>query len=209
MEIEAKFSIPDVQTARQLQVLDALGAFVLGAPRVLKMRDTFFDTSARALGSARYVLRVRQRNDDKQFVTLKAPTEKRGAVHHRPETEVELHIARLPNELTRANLPPRVFKHIAPFVGDAALHPLFSITQTRHVRVLKKGRRVIAEWSVDRVEFRAGARRQVFYELEIELKNSGTEAELEEFTNALRKEIKLKPQRSGKFVRALQFYRAN
>jgi inorganic triphosphatase YgiF len=183
-----------------------LDSFTLGAAHDLKMRDTFYDTPARALITARHVLRVRRRNDAKQFVTLKAPTEKIGAVHRRPEIEVEVDFARLPNHLSRANLPPRVYKHIASLVGDAVLHPLFSIAQTRRLRVLKMGRRVIGEWSVDRVEFRAGARTQVFYELEIELKKTGTETDLKACVAALKKHIRLAPQRHGKFQRALKFY---
>lgn len=208
MEIEAKFLIPDAKTAKRLRTLDALDSFTLDAPLLFKMRDTFFDTPARALIAARHVLRVRRRSDGKQFVTLKAPTEKIGAVHRRPETEIAVAFARLPKQLSRANLPPRVYKEIASLVGDALLHPLFSIAQTRHIRVMKTGRRVIGEWSVDRVEFRAGARRQVFYELEIELKKTGTEQELAECIAALRKQIKLQPQRRGKFERALKFYQA-
>lgn len=208
MEIEAKFSVPDARTAGKLQSLNALGDFLLDAPVVLKMRDTFFDTPAGALTRARHVLRVRLRSDGKAFITLKAPTHKIGAVHLRPETEIELIPARLPKTLSRSNLPPAVVKRIAPLVGDSILHPLFSITQTRHIRVVKQGRRVIGEWSVDRVEFRAGARRHVLHELEIELKKSGKEQELGELVAALRKQIKLKPQPRSKFARALAFYRA-
>ncbi len=206
MEIEAKFSIPDARAARQLQTLDALGAFTLTAPHTLKMRDTFFDTSAQDLTRARHTLRLRRRSDGKQFVTLKAPTQKNGAVFRRPETEREIYFARSPKRLTRAMLPPRISRLLAPFVGDASLHPLFSITQTRRVRVLKHGRRVIGEWSVDRVEFRAGARRRVFYELEIELKRTGTEKELAASIAALQKIMQLEPQRRGKFERAFEFY---
>ncbi|RIK28346.1 MAG: hypothetical protein DCC52_08500 [Chloroflexi bacterium] len=206
MEIEAKFSIPDARAARQLQALDALGAFTLVAPRILKMRDTFFDTPARDLRRARHVLRVRRRSDGKQFVTLKAPTQKSGAVFRRPETEVEIYFARSPKQLTRALLPMRIAKLVAPLGGDARLYPLFSITQTRQVRALKNGRRVIGEWSVDRVTFRAGARRRVFYELEIELKRTGTEKELAASIAALQKIMQLEPQRRGKFERALEFY---
>lgn len=208
MEIEAKFSVPDVRAAGQLQSLNALGDFILDAPVVLKMRDTFFDTPAGALSHARYVLRLRLRSDGKTFVTLKAPTEKTGAVHRRPETEVAIDLRRIPKTLARSNLPPAVLKRIAPLVGDSELHPLFSITQTRNIRVVKKGRRIIGEWSVDRVEFRAGARRHVLHELEIELKKSGTEQELKEMIKALRKQTKLKPQPRSKFARAREFYRA-
>jgi inorganic triphosphatase YgiF len=207
MEIEAKFTVPNAHTVKLLESLGTVGEFSLKAPEGLKMRDTFYDTSASTLINARHVLRVRRRSDGKTFLTLKAPTETLGAVHRRPETEVELDLARVPKTVSRATLPRGIYKRIAPLVGDSILYPLFSITQIRHIRVLKKGRRVIGEWSVDRVEFRAGARQNVFYELEIELKKSGSERELEEILAVLRKQIKLKPQRRSKFERALEFYR--
>lgn len=48
MEIEAKLIIPDAASARRLQQIEKLDAFILDAPHTLKMRDTFFDTRARA-----------------------------------------------------------------------------------------------------------------------------------------------------------------
>lgn len=205
MEIEAKFTIPDPITAKRLKKIDALDSFTLDAPQTLKMRDTFFDTTAQALHAVKSVLRVRRRNDGKSFVTLKTAPQKRGAVHRRPEFEAEANSAGTPKTLSRENLPPRIYKQIASLVDNASMQPLFSITQTRHIRALKKGRRVVGEWSVDRVEFRAGARRQIFYELEIELKKSGTEQELAEILAALRKQVKLQPQLRGKFERAYEF----
>lgn len=208
MEIEAKFTIPDANVARRLRSLTRCGAFTLTAPQTLRVRDTFFDSSTRALRATRHVLRVRFRSDGKTFITLKAPTQKNGALHRRPEIEVPVVLTRAPKILTRASLPARIYKLIAQKINDAPLRPLFSISQTRHVRVLKNGRRIIGEWSVDRVEFRAGARRHAFYELEVELKKSGTEQELAEFIATLQKQIHLEPQRAGKFERALTFYQA-
>jgi inorganic triphosphatase YgiF len=106
-------------------------------------------------------------------------------------------------------LPPRIYKHIAPCIGDARLQPLVSISQTRHVRLLKKGRRVIGEWSIDRVEFRAGAQIRVMYELEIELSKSEAEAELAELARYIEKEWNLQPQPKSKFARALAFSTAD
>jgi inorganic triphosphatase YgiF len=205
MEIEAKFVIPDAATARRLQALARIGVFALTEPQTLRVRDTFFDTPARALSAAHTVLRVRRRSDGKTLLTLKTPTAQRGAIHRRPEIEAAIPFVRAPQTLSRENLPPRIYRHIAPLVGDARLHPLVSISQTRHVRFLKKGRRVIAEWSIDRVEFRAGAAIQVMYELEIELKKSEAEAELAELACHVEKEWNLQPQPKSKFARALGF----
>jgi inorganic triphosphatase YgiF len=75
------------------------------------------------------------------------------------------------------------------------------------VKLIRRGRRVVAELSIDRVQFRAGERTRVFYELEMELKKAGTFAELVELERWLAKEWNLKPEREGKFVRAVEFMR--
>ncbi|MBI4672361.1 MAG: CYTH domain-containing protein [Chloroflexi bacterium] len=209
LEVEAKFAIPDARTARVLQLVARIGEFTLDPAETLRVRDTFYDTRTRALRGARNVLRVRQRSDGRTLVALKAPTKQRGAIHRRPETEVAVNFERAPRKLSRENLPPRLDKLLAPMCNDASLHPLFATMQTRHIRAVRQGRRVIGEWSVDRVEFRAGTRRQVFYELEIELKKSGTEVELAELVEALRQSWKLKPQARGKFQRAQEFMSHN
>lgn len=203
MEIEAKFIIPDATTARKLRTLARVGAFDLTAPRTLRMRDTFFDTRAHALRAVRYVLRVRRRSDGKTFVTLKMPTTMQGAIHSRPEIEFLTKWQRTPRAFSRAQLPSKIAAILKPLAHDALLTPMFSITQTRHVRAVRAGRRIVAEWSVDRVEMRAGEKYQVMYELEIELKRTGTRAELEEFSAALQSRWNLKPQTKSKFERAL------
>lgn len=204
METEAKFSIPDGLTARQLKRIMLLNGFRLGAGQTIRVRDTCFDTRARHLLAARNVLRVRHRSDGKTIVTLKAPAERRGAIHRRPETEVETDFVRTPRELSGENLPKRIYKLIAPLIGNEPLHPLLVISQTRYIRVLRHGQRVIGEWSVDHVTLGAGARRHKFYELEIELKKSGTEAELARIIEAFPQRWKLQPQPKSKFERALE-----
>ncbi len=65
--------------------------------------------------------------------------------------------------------------------------------------------RVIAEWSLDYVKFRAGARQRAFYELEIELKKSGNDQELKEIVESLQKKVGLEAQSQSKFARAVAF----
>jgi len=207
MEIEAKFKIPDARAARELQRIARVGEFTLGPAQTIRVRDTFYDTAARHLSASRHVLRVRRRKDGKTILTFKAPTHQDGVIHRRPETEMQMAWPRAPRKLSRENLPPRIFKLVAPLCANAPLHSLFTTQQTRHVRVVRRGRRVIGEWSLDRVEFRAGARRKIFYELEIELKKSGTEVELQKLLDALAREWKLEPETRGKFQRARVFMR--
>ncbi len=212
MEIEAKFAVPDDATRKKLRALERVGNYSLGEQKRVGMRDTFFDTRAGALHSVRYVLRVRcvrnrtPRNNGKFFLTLKTPTITQGAIHRRPEIEQEIFIARTPRVLRAKELPKKFRSLIAP-VSNESLYPLFSISQTREVRNILRGHRVIAEWSLDFVKYRAGERRHAFYELEIELKKAGTENDLERIVTWLEIEFGLQHVEKGKFLRAVEFMR--
>ncbi len=207
MEIEAKYFVPNSAFARKLRALERVNGFSLSTPTRLRVRDTFFDTRTNDLLQVRYVLRIRQRSDGKLFITLKQPTIRQDAIHRRPETEQELHIQKTPRVLHLSELPPRIKKLVAPIARSDSLVPLFSISQTRQIRMLRQGRAVIAEWSLDHVRFRAGRRTRAFYELEIELKNKGTEKDLAKLTAWLEQEYQLQPAVESKFARALEFTR--
>jgi inorganic triphosphatase YgiF len=221
MEIEAKLRVWDKRTANLLRELDEVAGFTLGVAHDLRMRDTYFDTQSGDLVNSRHVLRVRNRNDGKVLVTFKAPASRRAGVHSRPETEAEMAVSQTPHTVTIAKLPKRIRTVVQPLLQgtdaldnnashkgrDVVLHPLFSTTQHRQVRAVKKGRTTIAEWSLDRVQFRAGFRRKNFYELEVELKGKGTRADLDKIVRELRREFRLQPEPESKFKRGLDFQR--
>lgn len=208
MEIEAKYIVPDKAAAIRLSKIERVADLWLSATVRHVMRDTYFDTLSNDLLRTRHVLRVRMRNDGHAFLTFKAPAQKSGAIHQRPETEVALATVRTPRILRVNELPARIRKLVAPFAADSNLYPMFSITQRRLVRHVKRERKIIAEWSLDHVQFRAGKRKHEFYELEIELKKEGTRDELEKIVRWLESEFKLQPQTESKFKRALDFHTA-
>lgn len=207
MEIEAKYVVPDSTCARKLRALETVNGFRLSTPTRLRVRDTFFDTPTNDLLKVRYVLRIRQRSDGKIFITLKQPTIRQDAIHRRPETEQELRLQKRPRVLHVNELPPRIKKFVAPVARNDSLVPLFAISQTREIRMLRQARSSIAEWSLDHVRFRAGNRTRAFYELEIELKNRGTEKDLAKLSAWLEEEYQLQPAKESKFARALEFMR--
>lgn len=209
MEIEAKYTVPDKRAANEQRALDHIDAFTLGTASRYVVRDTYFDTRAADLLNTKHVLRLRQRSDGNAFLTFKAPAQETGAVHSRPETEVAVTLARLPRSLAVNALPTRIKKLVVPLTQDTTLHPMFSISQRRIVRDVRAGRKIIGEWSLDHVRFRAGTRKHEFYELEIELKKMGTAAELERITAWLEREFDLRPQTESKFKRALDFMRSS
>lgn len=207
MEIEAKFVVPDFKVVRKIRAVKSIGNFSLGTSERLIVHDTFFDTPAGALVGTQHVLRVRQRSDGKMFMTFKAPAIKNAAIHRRPETEVKISRTRTPRVLEVSELPARIRALVAPLAHDEMLAAMFSISQVREIRLVRKGRKVIGELSLDRVRFRAGERKREFYELEIELKKAGTVAELQTIVEWVEGEFHLQPVTESKFARGLAFMR--
>lgn len=205
MEVESKFRIPNFQVARQLRGLARLGEYSLGEERISIVRDVFYDTADRRLIKTMHALRVRHRSDGQIIVTLKGASERKGAIHRR--TEMETVVRRLKRgRVSVSDLPHGdVSMKLRSLVGDLALGPFLTNYQTRHVRTVRRKRRAIGEWSLDRVQFRAQARRHIFYELEIELKKNGTEADLRALNRIVQAEWGLDPTTTSKFERALEF----
>jgi inorganic triphosphatase YgiF len=92
-------------------------------------------------------------------------------------------------------------------IGDVALAPLFDQWQTRVVRMLQQADRIVAEFSADRVELSRGERQTLYFEMEVELKESGTDDDLNTIAACLTDEWGLQPEARSKFQRALEFSR--
>jgi inorganic triphosphatase YgiF len=209
LEIEAKFKVVDAALARKLRALDRVADYSMSAPSRYVVHDTFFDTPGGVLLRERNVLRVRRRSDGNVFLTLKTSATREGAVHSRPEIEAKIVLRRAPRVLHVHELPARFKKLLAPLVDAEPLFPLITISQTREVRMLRQGRQVVGEWSLDRVKFRAGSHRRAFYELEIELKKAGMLLDLNKIAGWLEREFHLAPEQESKFARALHFTRGS
>jgi inorganic triphosphatase YgiF len=207
MEIEAKLIVPSAHIAQRLAALECLGEFVLDRPHTLHMRDTFFDTPRGDLRSAQIVFRLRRRSDGKRLINVKHPTTQTRGIHRRPETEVPAPWARLPRRILTTELPGALRRALKPLSPLEPLVPFVSLVQTRHLRRVRAGRRTIAEWSVDRVQFHAAKKSLSFFELEVELKSKGTDQDLTSLLRSLQAEWQLEMQSKTKFERAVAFTR--
>jgi len=200
MEIEAKFAVPDEATLDRLVQADQLGGYVLGVAATKRMHDVFLDTPDRAVIRSGHVCRQREFGDRVEM-TLKSEHIVEGAVHTRRELMLEL-----PRPLPVRDWPAGEFRSTVLALSDGAdLQPLFDQRQERVVRLMSQGDRIVAEFSADRVELAHGDRRRVYFEVEVELKDGGTLADLERIVAALTNDWGLSPEARSKFERALEF----
>lgn len=200
VEIEAKFCVPDAEIFQQLRAAPELAGFALATARPKPLRDTYLDTPDQAILTAGYVLRRREMAEGIRL-TLKGVGNVAGAVHRREELELVL-----PAELPPAEWPAGPFRaRVLPWVAQAELRPLVTLTQTRFIRRLSQGEREVAEFSLDEVTLSAGERQTSFRVLEIELAPAGTEADLTALVKALRRTWRLRPEPLSKFERAFAF----
>ena len=211
MEIEAKFALPDLETLRRLQTIDHLAGFALSASRVKQVRDTYLDTVDCLILAAGYACRQREQ-DEGVLVTLKGLGGAKEAVHRREELEVLLPAnqpAQSPAhwlDVTHHEWPASpVRDRVRELIGQASLSPLFELHQTRIVRQVSQGERLVAELSLDEVHLVVDEREQTSFELEVELAPQGTEEDLAIMVTCLQDEWGLEPELCSKFERALDF----
>lgn len=205
MEIEAKFRVPNLKIARELRRVPVLADYSFGGEKTFVVRDSFYDTADRRLARAKYMLRVRHRNDGRVIVTLKGASKRRAAIHRRMELEAIVPTLKR-GRITVRDLPEGdLSKKMHSLIGDESIAPFLTNHQTRGVHLVYRKQHLIGEWSLDHVQFRAGARRRAFYELEIELKEDGTERDLRALSKIVQAQWRLTPVTKSKFERALEF----
>ena len=200
MEIEAKFSVPDVETFQRLRAIQELAQYPLSAGQVRQVQDTYLDTEGRSLLAAGYACRRREGREG-TLITVKGLGGAEGAIHRREELEVRMPAYRPPEEWPAGPARDKVLG----LIGAAPLSPLFQLQQVRFERVVSQAERPIAELSLDAVHLSAGERELSFFELEVELTPQGTEEDLAAIVVCLQDEWMLEPETGSKFERALAF----
>jgi triphosphatase len=202
MEIEAKFTVPDEATLNRLAAADQLAGYTLLPGKTKRVHDTFMDTPDRAVLASGHVCRQRDYGDH-LVMSLKSGHTVEGSVHRREELEVSL-----PRPLPIVLWPDSEIRTtLLGLISDTDLAPLFDQWQTRVVRMLQLAGRIVAEFSADRVELSRGDRQALYFELEVELKESGTDDDLNTIAACLTDEWGLRPEARSKFQRALAFSR--
>ncbi len=167
-EVELKLTV----AAADIAALLASDWIRAAAPTTIALAATYFDTPARALAAAGFVLRVR-REDDRVVQTVKAVGEGAAGLFARPEWERTLDVD---------ETAPRFDGDAGPLrgiVGDAVLDTLAPVFTTAVQRIEARIARAdgTAMLAIDRGSVIAGDRREALCEVELELE-SGTPAML-------------------------------
>ena len=199
MEVEAKYTVADVETLERLTVTPALAGYEVEAGAARHDHDTFLDTPDRRILAAGYYLRRRETGDGVK-ITLKQLVSDEGGVLRREELEA----------LVAADVPLAEWPHgklksrVLELAGDAALDAFLSLEQDRVARCVFEGDREVAELSLDDVRVTADGREHRWFEVEVELRGEGRDDDLERLTSALAGESGLAPEARAKFARALE-----
>ena len=204
MEVEAKFAVPDRKTFLRLAAQRSLAGYTLAHTRSVEVHDQYLDTADGRLYAAGYSCRLR-REPDKVIATLKGLGDAAGAVHQRDEQEVQLP-EWVPDPAAWPAGPARELA--LRLTGGTPLQPLFELSQLRARSDVMDGERHVAEWSLDAVTVPVGERPAHYYELEVELKDSGNEDDLQALAGELSDRWRLYPQTRSKFQRAYGIYLA-
>jgi len=202
VEIEAKFQAPDEEVLRALREATHLAGFPLGPSWTEEFADTYLDTENWQILAGGYFCR-RRLSEGRVLITIKQVETAGGAVHRREEFEVELGGYSPPSRWPESAAREKVLE----LSQEGPLLPMLELRQDRTKRLVGDEESPIAELCLDVVRLGAsdGAARhdeKVYFEVEVELKERGSEDDLAAIVAEMQATWALKPEPRSKFQRA-------
>lgn len=205
MEIEQKFRVEDPSIFIALRELHQLDGYTLQAqPEPERQHNIYFDTLDRRIRSQRFGLRIREIADGRRIATLKGAAQNEGARFIRHEWEVEVGSDDEPSTWPASEARERTLA----LLDGAALQRLLTIDTLRYHIIVTEDERRVAEISLDQGTIHAAGLQEDFCELEIELLNDGTMADLDSLCINLQKRVALFPDERTKLARGLALLQA-
>jgi triphosphatase len=199
MEIEAKFRVDQPAIFDDLLRLSVLGPFhLLATPGIEYQHNTYFDAPDRRLSTRHYSLRVRDVGK-RRIGTVKRSLPTQAGIHSREEWEVELGQSDDPNDWPSSAARDQALAALA----GAAVAPLMAIHTRRQYIYAVRAATVVAELSLDEGTIAAGGRTVEFRELEVELLEGQSRADLDILLHHLQARYPLIPESRGKKSRGL------
>ena len=198
IEIEAKFLVTGRAAYDRVRALTRIGGYALLEGRMEKVLDVYRDTADRALLSAGYACRCREREGE-ILITVKSVAPPQNEVHRREELEVTI-----PEDAAPAAWPESGAREkVLGLIGQSPLQELFRLSQNRFVRSLAEGERAVASASLDEVRVASRGAVRKWHELEVELAPTGAEEDLAAICGWLRATLGLASSTVSKFEKAL------
>jgi CHAD domain-containing protein len=196
VEVEAKFSIPERDTLLRLRRIVRLGPYTPEAGVTQEVLDRYYDTTERTLFHNGYACRFRYR-EGACVVALKGLGQAESAIHERYESEQVLPVGATADPTTWPEWEGREL--VTSLLENEPLEEIVIVEQTRHVRPLRQGDRLVAELSVDQATIHAGGHHQDYGCLEAELVEEGTIGDLRVLASHLTETWGLSPEPRSKF----------
>ncbi|MEI7646331.1 MAG: CYTH domain-containing protein [Chloroflexales bacterium] len=199
MEIEFKFRVADHRIFTQLLSLSTLGSAILIPHAAPEQQHTiYFDTPDEAFRARRASLRVRA-VAGRRIATVKRSHGAVDGLHVRDEWETPIHAGVHPRHWP----PSEARKRAMVIVGQKPLVARVSVSTRRHCIDVSVEGRPVAELCLDEGHIEAGGRIVGFRELEVELRDAGTLADLDGLCAALTRRFSLEPEPRGKRARGI------
>ncbi len=196
MEIEVKYQALQKITAEQVEALD-FSPYTRSSRVIHPLYDTLFDTSDLKIKAARHRLRVR-RDGEQHILALKGPVTQVGELSVREEHEMNL-IGTTPYAIE--SWPEEIRTQVLAIIGDEPLEGLVHIRNHRRAWNIYKAGQHVAEIVLDEGTIEANDLQEAMHEIEVELKEEGTEQDATALCAILLAHLPIEPSSTGKAKR--------
>lgn len=201
MEIELKYAIIGTVEPEQLTSLN-LEPYTLQPLGTRMQYDTILDTSEITVKRSGHGLRIRK-TEGKAILTLKGAGQAVEGIHEREEVEAELAQDPADGDYDIDQWPDPIRERVRQLVGDNQVSPLFNIEVRRTTWAVEREGQVLGELALDRGTIMANGKTEPINEIEVELKESGSRADLAFIGHRLLAQLPLQPEGRTKSQRGL------
>jgi triphosphatase len=204
MEIESKYTVTDPLDPETLSSLD-LNPYHLRPLKDAHHHDVHLDTLGHSISAHHCGVRIRREGELTQ-VTFKTRGQYSDGIYEREEIEEEL------AEGAGLNLerwPAPIAERVRALAKDEPLVPVFEIKIRRRTWAVEREGDAIGELAFDEGTIIAGERTEPVCEIEVEIKDNGSRADLEEIGRRLLQLLPLRPEHRTKRHRGMDLLRAS
>ena len=204
MEIESKYTVTEQFDSDTLASLD-LSPYHLRPLQDTRHHDVHLDTADHRISARKCGVRIRREADGTSKLTFKTQGQYSGGIHQREEIEEEVASNA---EFEMDQWPQHIASRVRELAGDEPVVAMFEIKIRRRAWAVERDGNVIGELAFDDGNIIAGERTEAVCEIEVEIKDNGTHADLEELGRRLMDLLPLRPESRTKRHRGMDLLKA-